>query len=111
MTGSGIDFCDYFAAPANSYWQWQEQGSVIAWSDGTTIAFRGELKVVLERIRTHRNNIARYWRLLRSELSDSERSSIERRLAEERAALNALAAETFPHAITPAAKQFQASAA
>ena len=50
----------------------------------------------LARIRTHRSNIARYWRLLRSELSDFERSSIERRLAEERASLNALAAKTFP---------------
>jgi hypothetical protein len=65
----------------------------------------------LARIRTHRNNIARYWRLLRSGLSDFERSSVEPRLAEERASLNALAAETFPHAIAPAATQFQASAA
>jgi hypothetical protein len=65
----------------------------------------------LAKIRTHRNNIARCWRLLRSELSDSERSSIERRLAEERASLNGLAAETFPHAMAPAARQFQASAA
>jgi hypothetical protein len=65
----------------------------------------------LARIRTHRNKIARYWQLLRSELSDSKRSSTERRLAEERASSNASAAETFPHAITPTARRFQASAA
>lgn len=50
----------------------------------------------LARIRTHRNNIARYWRLLRADLTDLERTSLERRLSEERAALSALAAATFP---------------
>jgi len=53
----------------------------------------------LARIRTHRNNIARYWRLLRADLAASDRSFIERRLAEERASLNALAAKTYPVAL------------
>lgn len=44
--------CDYFAAPANSFWQWQDEGHVIAWADGATIAFRHELRAVLERLRT-----------------------------------------------------------
>jgi hypothetical protein len=50
----------------------------------------------LARIRTHRNNIHRYRRLLRTELSDLERDFIDRRIAEEQAALDALVAETFP---------------
>ena len=47
-------------------------------------------------IRAHRNNIHRCRRLLGTRLSDAERQLIERRLAEERAALNALFAKTFP---------------
>lgn len=50
----------------------------------------------LARIRTHRNNIDRYRALLRTNLSDLERDFIKRRRAEEKAALDALAAETFP---------------
>ena len=45
-------------------------------------------------IRTHRNNIHRYRRLLLTELSDLERGFIDRRMAEEKAALDALVAET-----------------
>lgn len=47
-------------------------------------------------IRTHRNNIDRYRTLLRTNLSDLERDFIERRMADEQADLDALAAETFP---------------
>jgi hypothetical protein len=54
----------------------------------------------LARIRAHRNNIHRYRRLLRTKLSELERQFIERRLAEEQAALDALAADTFPGAFT-----------
>ena len=50
----------------------------------------------LARIRTHRNNIYRYRRLLRTELSDLERDFIDRRMAREQAAMEALVAETFP---------------
>lgn len=50
----------------------------------------------LARIRAHRNNIHRYRGLLRTKLSELERQFIERRLAEEQAALDALAADTFP---------------
>ena len=50
----------------------------------------------LARIRAHRNNIHRYRRLLRTELSDLERNFIDRRMADEQAALDALIAETFP---------------
>ena len=50
----------------------------------------------LARIRTHRNNIHRYRRLLRTELSDLERGFIDRRMADEQAALDALVADTFP---------------
>jgi hypothetical protein len=50
----------------------------------------------LARIRTHRNNIHRYRGLIRADLSDPDREFIERRMAEEQAALDALVAETFP---------------
>jgi hypothetical protein len=50
----------------------------------------------LARICTHCNNIYRYRRLLRTELSDLERDFIDKRMAREQAALEALVAETFP---------------
>lgn len=50
----------------------------------------------LARIRTHRNNIHRYRRLLLTELSDLERDFIDRRMADEQATLDTLIAETFP---------------
>jgi hypothetical protein len=50
----------------------------------------------LARIRTHRNNIHRYRGLLQTRLSDLERDFIERRMADEQAALDALVTETFP---------------
>jgi hypothetical protein len=50
----------------------------------------------LARIRAHRNNIHRYRGLLRTKLSDLEREFIEKRMADEQTALDALVAETFP---------------
>ena len=46
-------------------------------------------------LRMHRNNIARYRRLLKTKLTEYERQFIERRLSEERSALERLAASTF----------------
>ena len=43
-------------------------------------------------LRTHRNNMARYRRLLKTKLTDCERQFIERRLSEERSAMEKLAA-------------------
>ena len=43
----------------------------------------------LARLRAHRNNVHRYRRLLATQLSDLERAYIERRLSEERAAIEA----------------------
>jgi len=50
----------------------------------------------LARLRTHRNNIGRYRRLLKTELTQFERQFIERRLSEERSAMEKLAASTLP---------------
>jgi hypothetical protein len=50
----------------------------------------------LARLRTHRNNIDRYRRLLRTRLTELERQFIARRLSEEQSALEKLAASTFP---------------
>jgi hypothetical protein len=47
-------------------------------------------------LRTHRNNIGRYHRLLKTELTESERQFIEKRLSEERSEMEKLAASTFP---------------
>jgi hypothetical protein len=47
-------------------------------------------------LRTHRNNITRYRRLLKTKLTECERQFIERRLSEERSAMEKLAASTFP---------------
>ena len=48
------------------------------------------------RMRTHRNNIARYKRLLTTQLTELERNFIEKRLCEEQSAFDALTAITFP---------------
>jgi hypothetical protein len=48
------------------------------------------------RLHTYRNNINRYRRLLETELSDLERQFIERRLEEDRSAMQRLASSTFP---------------
>ncbi|QQO20776.1 hypothetical protein JJB98_13090 [Bradyrhizobium diazoefficiens] len=52
------------------------------------------------RIRVHRNNLSRYRRLLKTRLSDIERQFVERRLAEEQTALEALTSDTFPAAFS-----------
>jgi hypothetical protein len=48
------------------------------------------------RLRAHRNNIHRYRRLLRTQLTDLERGYIERRMSEEQASMEALSQTTFP---------------
>jgi hypothetical protein len=50
----------------------------------------------LARLRTHRNNIDRYRRLLKTRLTELERHYIENRLSQEQSALEKLAASTFP---------------
>ncbi|HEX7565875.1 MAG TPA: hypothetical protein VF396_21905 [Bradyrhizobium sp.] len=47
-------------------------------------------------LRTHRNNISRYRRLLKTKLTEFERQFSERRLSEERSAMERLASSTFP---------------
>ena len=46
----------------------------------------------IARLRTHRNSIARYRRLLQTKLTDLERQFIERRLSEEQSDYERLAA-------------------
>jgi hypothetical protein len=50
----------------------------------------------LSLMRAHRNNIARYRKLLKTSLTDLERQFVERRLAEEQSAIEEIAASTFP---------------
>ena len=51
------------------------------------------------RLRTRRDNIARYRGLLRTNLTDLERQFIERRLSEEQSEFELLSGGTFPVAI------------
>jgi len=39
---------DYLRAPANGLWRWTENGAVVVWRDGSTVAFREEIIQVLE---------------------------------------------------------------
>ncbi len=39
---------DYLRAPAGGLWRWAENGRVLVWRDGTTIAFREEIDRILE---------------------------------------------------------------
>jgi hypothetical protein len=50
----------------------------------------------LAQLRTHRNNIYRYRRLLGTRLTELERQYLERRLSEEQTAIEALSATMFP---------------
>ena len=52
------------------------------------------------RLRAHGNNISRYRRLLRTNLSDLERQFLERRLNEEEAGMESLASTRFPFILT-----------
>ena len=52
----------------------------------------------LARLRAHHNNISRYRRLLKTQLTDCERQFIERRLFEEQSAMETVAATPFPPA-------------
>jgi hypothetical protein len=63
---------------------------------------RGDEKFAL--LRAYRNNITRYRRLLKTELTEYERQFIERRMSEERSAMEKLAASTFPLAFKIPAK-------
>jgi hypothetical protein len=50
----------------------------------------------LAHLRTHRNNISRYRRLLKTNLTELEREYIEHRLSDEQLALETLIGSTFP---------------
>jgi hypothetical protein len=39
---------DYLRGPANGLWRWAENGSVLVWRDGSTIAFREEIVQILQ---------------------------------------------------------------
>ncbi|HLX68877.1 MAG TPA: hypothetical protein VKV04_04535, partial [Verrucomicrobiae bacterium] len=39
---------DYLRAPVNGLWRWAENGAVLVWRDGSTIAFREEIVQIIE---------------------------------------------------------------
>jgi hypothetical protein len=53
----------------------------------------------LARMRTHRNNIRRYRKLLQTKLTDLERQYVERRLSEEQSALDAITTTALPFSL------------
>jgi len=40
----------YLSTPAGAFWKWTDDGKVVAWTHGATIAFREELSAVAERL-------------------------------------------------------------
>src|SRR5262249_28153413 len=42
---------DYLRAPPSGLWRWADEGTVVVWHDGSTIAFREELVPMLEWLR------------------------------------------------------------
>ena len=61
------------------------------------------------RLRTYRNNVDRYRRLLKTELSEIERQFIERRLNEERSAMEILAISAHTQVEKPSSEHFMKS--
>ena len=49
-----------------------------------------------EHLRARRNNVRRYRRLLQTELTELERRQVERRLNEERSAIESMTSSTAP---------------
>ena len=39
---------EYLRAPRDGDWRWAEDGAVVVWRDGTTVAFRAELRQIVE---------------------------------------------------------------
>lgn len=64
----------------------------------------------LARLRAHRNNIGRYKRLLKTQLSDLERAFIAKRLEEEQAEAEALVKTTFPFGLPALGQPVDAAA-
>ena len=64
----------------------------------------------LARLRARRNNIGRYKRLLKTQLSDLERAFIAKRLEEEQGAAEALVKTTFPFGLPALGQPVDAAA-
>src|SRR5687767_555988 len=44
---------EYLLPAPDTFWEWRDDGEVITWKDGTTIAFRDELRTVLSWLAPH----------------------------------------------------------
>jgi hypothetical protein len=44
------EIIQYLATPHVSFWRWEDQGELVAWWDGRTIAFKSELAEGLQRL-------------------------------------------------------------
>ncbi|MFO0820657.1 MAG: hypothetical protein U1A77_22100 [Pirellulales bacterium] len=52
MTKTRNAYHDYFSSHNPQLWDWHEEGNVVAWNEGETIAFRAELSPILARLTT-----------------------------------------------------------
>jgi hypothetical protein len=62
----------------------------------------------LARLRIRRDNLHRYRRLLRTQLTELERTYLERRLAEEQSEIDILSSGIFPRPLATSAPQGRA---
>lgn len=45
---------EFFAPPEGAPWRWEDRGEVLAWRDGTTLAFADELELIFRRLEPRR---------------------------------------------------------
>jgi hypothetical protein len=48
MVDNDVFVREYLSPPEDSFWAWHEDGEVLAWRDGKTIAFREEVRTILK---------------------------------------------------------------
>ena len=41
---------NYLIPPEHGFWEWRDEGDVVTWADGRTIAFRAELAPILDHL-------------------------------------------------------------
>src|SRR5262245_22003191 len=49
LLGNKVELiAEYLRSPAHGDWRWEDDGSAVIWSDGSTVAFRAEISALLE---------------------------------------------------------------
>ncbi len=50
MDSKYTDALRYLSTPVGSFWKWDDQGAIVVWINGSTLAFREELAILLSRL-------------------------------------------------------------